>query len=133
MSIHQTLLAALLLGATAVPAMAEAPFHLANNEIGFVEHGPEYRRVNGQWQRVDAWNGLDSRVPERRPYQQGDISADGNYMFVGGEQGWSLRPHAYEWENGGPIHADTLRHDKPKPSLNMTEEEKRRSGELYTR
>ena len=132
MSIHQALLAAMLLGAAAAPAMAAAPFHAANNESGFVEHGPEYRRVNGQWQRVDTWNGLDSPAPERRAYRQGEVSADGNYTFVGGDRGWALRTHAYKWENGGFVHADTLRHDTPKPSLNMTEEEKRRRIELYT-
>lgn len=131
MSIQQALFAAMLLGASVTSALASAPMHVANTQNGFIEHGPEYRKVNGQWQRVDTWNGLDSPAPDRRSYRQGETSADGNFTYVGGDQGWAPRAHAYKWENGGLLHVDTLRHDTPKANLNMTAEDRRRQIELY--
>ena len=131
MSIQQALIAAMLLGASVAPALATAPMHAANGDAGVVAHGAEYSRINGQWQRVDTWNGLGAAAPDRRAYRQGDTSADGNYVYVGGEKGWELRSHGYKWQNGSLVHADALRHDTPKPSLTMTQQERDRQVELY--
>lgn len=131
MSTQKTLLAAILLGASMTPALATAPMHATNGESGVSVHGAEYRKVNGQWQRVDVWNGLGNTAPVRRGYQQGEISADGNYVYGGGYRGWVLRAHGYKWENGRLVHADGIRHDTPKPSLTMTEGERSAQAALY--
>jgi hypothetical protein len=125
MLIRHACLSAFLLVVALPPAMSTEPTHVSNNERSFVEHGTEYRNVEGKWQRVDTWNRLDTPAPDRRPYRRGDISSDGNYVYVGGDRLWILRSHAYRFENGRLVHADTLRHDTPRPSLQMTEAERR--------
>ena len=44
--------------------------------------------------------------PGSKPLQAGDISADREYVFVGGDGGWQLRPMTYRFENGRLVHVD---------------------------
>ena len=44
--------------------------------------------------------------PASKPLQAGDLSADRQYVFVGGEGGWELRPMSYRFENGRFVHVD---------------------------
>lgn len=41
-----------------------------------------------------------------KPLRAGDLSVDRQYVFLGGEGGWQLRPMEYAYENGRLAHVD---------------------------
>lgn len=43
------------------------------------------------------------------------VIADNQWEFLGGEAGWSLRQHGYEFRQGRVVHADPFSHDTLKP------------------
>lgn len=43
--------------------------------------------------------------------------ADKQWVFLGEEAGWSLRPHGYAFRQGRLVHNDSFSHDTPKPRL----------------
>lgn len=105
-------------------AHAEAPFHRSNDEAGWVMHGPEYRKVGGVWKRIDVWNGFDNPSPVfQGTYRLGEPSADGLYEFVGGDEGWRLRPHRIEFRAGRVVHSDDLGHGAPRANQGLKAEE----------
>lgn len=104
-----TLGASILLGGGA--AMAAAPAHAEKTESGAVYHGAEYTRRDGKLARTDNWSSvaavgtLSSAIP-----------GDG-WEYVGGETGWTLIQHSFDFRKGALAHADSIPHDTPKPSL----------------
>lgn len=69
-------------------AAAAGSSHPDNSESGTVYHGPEYKRADGKFARVDTWNASTSVSNSAAP------SPDPNWEFVGGDSGWQLRqPH----------------------------------------
>ena len=106
-------------------ALADAPFHRTPDETGSVYHGTEYRKVGDRWQRVDNWNDFASSGPKfERPYQIGDVSADGQYVYTGDSQGtWQLRPHRYEFRGGRLTHADDFTHSAAAANTNLSSQE----------
>jgi len=68
---------------------------------------------------------------ELMEFKRNPISADGQYRYVGGDQGWTFVQHEYAYLEGKWQHVDKLSHDTPKPSLEMTPEERRQREELY--
>ena len=88
-------------------AMADAPVHPANNESGSVYHGATYEKADGRLVRADTWN---TRAAARTAPK-----ADDNWEYVGGETGWNLRNHRYDFVNGRLVHGDNLPHNTPKP------------------
>lgn len=92
-------------------AMATAPTHPEKNESGVVYHGAEYASRDGKLARTDKWNS---------PAIAGTLSfaapTDG-WEYVGGESGWKLTQHSYDFRKGGLAHTDSIPHNTPKPSL----------------
>ena len=50
-----------------------------------------------------------------------EVSADG-WRYVGGETGWELVPHAYEFRNGKLVHIDKIEYSTPKPTVASVEQ-----------
>lgn len=57
-------------------------------------------------------------------------TADGGTM-VGGEAGYVAPKHGIAWRGGQFVHTDQLAHNTAKPSLQMTDQERRIYNELY--
>ncbi|GBG03465.1 hypothetical protein AZSI13_27920 [Azospira sp. I13] len=68
---------------------------------------------------------------ELEEFKRNPVSADGQYRYVGGDQGWALVQHEYAYRDGKWQDADKLDHKTPKPSLEMTPEERKQRDELY--
>jgi hypothetical protein len=64
-------------------------------------------------------------------FKRNPVSADGQYRYVGGDQGWALIPHEYAYRDGKWQHVDKLQHNTPAPSMDMTPEEKKQREALY--
>ena len=64
-------------------------------------------------------------------FKRNPVSADGQYRYVGGDQGWALIPHEYAYRDGKRQHVDKLQHNTPAPSTKMTPEERKQRDALY--
>ena len=60
---------------------------------------------------------------ELADWRKNPATADG-YRDVGGEAGWASIGHRYDLRDGKFVHADSIPHNTPKPSLAMTPEER---------
>ena len=100
-------IAALAAGAAvfAAPAFAHGLADAAPTESGSTYHVAKYAVVDGRIARVD-----DSAAAAASTAQN-----DPNWVFVGGDAGWELVPHAFAIGRNGLTHADAFRHDSPKP------------------
>lgn len=109
-----TLAAAALL----VPGLAAAsqPIHLKNTEQGYVFH-PDHAAAA-------------SRASNSGP-AVGDVTKDG-FRYVGGDQAWQVEAHRLVLRSGQWVHADALNHNAPRPSLSMSDTERRALQALYT-
>jgi hypothetical protein len=109
-----TLAAAVLL----LPSIAAAsqPIHLKNTEQGYVFH-PDHAAPA-------------SRASATGP-KVGEVAQDG-FRFVGGDQAWQPESHRLVLRGGEWVHADTLSHNAPRPSLSMSDSERRAMQALYT-
>lgn len=87
-------------------------------EIGFVDHPIVSSKTRQQVRE------------EFLAFRANPVLADGTRV-VGGEAGYALPQHSYAWQGGRFVHTDTLAHNTPRPSLSMSEAEKRLRGELY--
>lgn len=101
-------------------ALAESVMH--SGPDGAVKFYPSHDSSNKSTQQVQQ---------ELDEFKRNPVSADGQYRYVGGEVGWVLAPHKYVYSDGRWQHADTLKHNTPAPSLEMTPEEKRQRDALY--
>lgn len=90
-------------------SMAAGPAHPANNETGTVYHGAEYTRVEGRVARVDR--------PGAQTGRSLTFTANGDWEYAGGETGWQLEQHRFDFVNGRLVHSDTIPLDTPKPSI----------------
>ena len=93
-------LATLAAAALPLTAFADAPFHASNDEAGTVYHV------------------LPSRAdtPRSRPTPD-----DPNWEDKGGDSGWELRQHAYEFRGGKVIHADGFDHESPRKRVDAAD------------
>ncbi len=64
-------------------------------------------------------------------FKRNPVSADGQYRYMGGDQGWALIPHEYAYRDGKRQHVDKLQHNTPAPSTKMTPEERKQRDALY--
>ena len=64
-------------------------------------------------------------------FKRNPVSADGQYRYVGGELGWVLIQHEYAYRDGKWQDVDKFDHKTPKPSLEMSPEERKQRDELY--
>lgn len=96
--------AILAVGATAFVALAanaSSTFHPANNESGSLTHSVPGTLSKGERAALD-------RIDAQR--------IDPLWIQSGGEAGWELRPHTYDFRNGKLVHTDKLAHDTTRPS-----------------
>lgn len=107
MSIRNAWLAVAVAGAM-VPALA--------NETGYIEPAPQLGVAAGKVARLAPDQG--------RGLKTGDVSADGRYVFLGGEAGWTVRPHPMLVQGGSMVHAEDCVHAAAKPTLSLTGPEK---------
>lgn len=67
----------------------------------------EYRFENGRLVLVNAPRGqMQPLAAEATPLKLGDISPDREYIFMGEEGGWQIRPMLYVFERGRLVHVD---------------------------
>ncbi len=69
-------------------------------------------------------------VTELAAFRRTPVSADG-WEYVGGERGWALLPHTFDFVGGKLTHSDQFDHGGPKPTLSMSGEENHLSRNLY--
>lgn len=101
-------------------AFADSVMHQAPG--GGVVFYPSHDSSNKSTQQVQE---------ELRQFKSNPVSADGQYRYVGGDQGWVLIPHQYAYSDGKWQHVDKLQHNTPAPSIDMTPEEKKQREALY--
>ena len=111
MSIRKSIILASLAGAFALPAFATNGTSYDGGEVGFQFHAMPSTVTRAQVQK------------ELAEWRKNPVTADG-YREVGGEAGIRMEPHRYDFRNGTFVHADSLPHNTPKPSLVMTPAER---------
>ena len=111
MSVRKSLLIASLVSALAVPAFATNGITFVGGEAGFQFHAMPSTVTRAQVQK------------ELVEWRKNPVTGDG-YREVGGEAGFRFEPHGYAFRDGKLVHADSIPHNTPKPSLTMTPEER---------
>ena len=78
------------------------------DESGWQIRQMEYRFENGRLVHVDdpAGHMLAAAPEDAKAPAFGDISPDRQYVFLGEESGWQLRPMEYRFENSRLVHVD---------------------------
>ncbi len=118
MTIKKTLIA-LSFGIFAVPfASADSGMTWVGGEIGY-----EFHVMPSTKSRAEV-------LKELRAFKANPEGADG-WRFESAAVGWVPPTHEYVFENGRLKHVGNMGHDSPRPSLQMTEEERRWYEELY--
>lgn len=119
MTIKKTLIA-LSFGIFAVPfASADSGMHWVGGEAGY-----DFHVMPSTKSRAEV-------LEELRAFPANPVAADG-WRYVGGETGWVPPTHEYAFKNGRLEHVGNMAHNSPRPSLQMTEEERRHYEELYS-
>ena len=97
MSIRKTLttLGFAIAFATPVAALADVTWETTNDEAGSRIVAPEFGSV-----------AKTAPVANVTPLTAGTVSADRQYVFVGEEGGWQLRPMQYAFQGGRLVHVD---------------------------
>ncbi len=111
---------AVVLSLSAGAAVADQTFHPSNDETGTIMHS-----VPGTESRMQ----LDT---ERNEAAKSIVTTDG-WRYVGGDTGWELVQHDYEFRNGTLAHTDKCDHRiTPKPSLASIEQGRKLYQDLYS-
>jgi len=97
MNVRKSLVALGLVASVGAPlsALAEGIWITTNDEPGSRIVQPAAAKVAGS-----------AALAAVNPTQPGDISPDRQYVFVGGDGGWQIRPMEYRFENGRLVHVD---------------------------
>lgn len=111
MSVRKSFLLASLVSAIALPALATSGTTIVGGEGSVQFHAMPSTVTRAQVQK------------ELAEWRKNPVTADG-YRDVGGEKGWEYVGHRYDFRGGKFVHADNLPHNTPKPSLNMTPDER---------
>ena len=69
---------------------------------------------------------------ELAAFRKNPVTADGG-KIVNTDNGYISPQHSYAFQGGTLVHTDSIAHDTPKPSLAMTDADKRLQRELYSR
>lgn len=110
---------AAVLSLSAGAAVADQTFHPSNDEPGTIMHV-----VPGTKSRAQV-------AAEQIDVAKAYVTANG-WRYVGGDTGWELVQHAYDFRNGQWGHADTIDHSTPKPSLASIEQGRKTYQSLYS-
>lgn len=99
-------------------AFASSGATWVGGELGFKPHALQSTSSRADVQR------------EFEAFRGNPMTADGG-RIVGGEAGYVPPQHSYAFQGGKLIHTDTIAHNTPKPSLSMSEAERRLFQEQY--
>lgn len=119
MSIRQTVFALALVGASIPAAFASNGGNFHSEERGF-----EFHPVHSTKSRADVVKELEASK---------DAPPSGmnrSPSFDRGDSGYVNEQHSFAIQGGRLIHTDTMAHNTPKPSLAMTDAERRFLQEL---
>ena len=116
--IKQALVATAVAFVTMPAAFATSGTTPAGNERGYTTHAMPASGLTRAQVQADL-----------AAFMKNPVSADGA-RYVGGEAGWVYEGHKFEFRNGRLVHADSIDHNAPKPSLSMTPEERKVYREL---
>lgn len=123
MLFRKTVFALALVGA-AIPAA------FANSHTGWAgsERGVSIIEVN-----TSASTKTRAEVmQELQDFRKKPVAADGSRL-VNNERGFLPAQHSYAFQGGTLVHADTIAHNTAKPSVVLTDADKRLNRELYRR
>jgi hypothetical protein len=118
MLFRKTVFALALAGAALPAAFANSGNTWVGGELGFDAHA-----VQSTTSRADVQK-------EYQAFRKNPVSVDGGTL-VGGEAGYIHPQHSYAFQGGKLVHTDTIAHNTPKPSLAMTDAERRLFQEQY--
>ena len=118
MLFRKTVFALALAGAAIPAAFADSGSKWVGGELGFESHAVQSTKSRADVQR------------EFQAFRNNPVSADGGRL-VGGEAGYLPPQHSYAFQGGSWVHTDRIAHNTPKPSLSMTDAERRTYQELY--
>lgn len=118
MSTRKTIILASLIGAMTLPAFADNGIAFAGRSGEFQFHPMPSSVTRAQVQK------------ELAEWRKNPVSADG-YRDVGGEKGLEYVGHSYIFRDGRFVHADSLPHDTPKPSLAISDRERTVRDAMY--
>ncbi len=85
-------------------------------EEGWAPRPHEYGFRNGAMVRTDDRSITSLAPADRLPPQPGEVSADRQYIYLGGESGWVPRPHEYGPAAGAMAHSDDRPMNLPTPA-----------------
>ena len=125
MSIRKTIVALALVGAALPAAFAGSHTGWAGNErgVGVIEANTNISASSKTRAEV---------MQELQAFRNNPVTADGSKL-VNNERGFVPAQHSYAFQGGALAHTDKLAHDTAKPSLVMTDADKRLQRELYRR
>ena len=104
MSIRKSIIVASLASAIALPVFATSGTTNVGGEAGVQFHAMPSTVTRAQVQK------------ELAEWRKNPVTADG-YRDVGGEAGFRMEQHRYDFRNGKFVHADSLRTTRPSPAL----------------
>ena len=119
MLLRQTVLALALAGAAIPAAFANNGSAVMRGEQGFETHAMPSARSRADVQR------------ELADFRKNLMTAGGG-TFTQGETGYVFPQHSYDFKGGKLVHSDTIDHNKQKPSLAMTGEERHAFRKQYS-
>lgn len=122
MLFRKTVFALALVGAAIPAAFASIDAIWLGSDKGFVAY-PGNSTSNKS--RADVQQELEA-------FRKNPVTADGG-KIVNTDNGYLSPQHSYAFQGGTLVHTDSIAHDTPKPSLVMTDAEKRLQRELYRR
>ena len=125
MSIRKTIVALALAGAALPGAFAASHTGWAGNERGVSIIQSSANASASTKTRAEV-------VQELQAFRKNPVTADGG-KIVNTERGFVPAQHSYAFQGGALVHTDKLAHDTAKPSLVMTDADKRLQRELYRR
>ena len=120
MSIRTTLVTLALAGAVLPAAFANSG---VTQDAGYRDF--RHRVMNSTKTRAEVQQELET-------FRKNPVTADGG-KIVNTEIGFVSPQHSSAFQGGALVHTDKLPHDTPKPSLVMTDTDKRLQRELYRR
>lgn len=123
MSIRKTIVALALVAAAVPAAFANTHTGWAGNERGV--------------SLIEANTNTSTKtraevMQELQAFRNNPVAADGS-KFVNNERGSVPAQHSYAFQGGTLVHTDTIAHNTAKPSVVLTDADKRRNRELYRR
>lgn len=119
MLVRKTVFALALVGAAIPAAFANSGSTLVGGELGFETHAMQSTKS-----RADVQQELEA-------FRKNPVTADGG-KIDGTNIGYINPQHSYAFQGGKLVHTDNIAHDTPKPSLAMTDAERRLYQELYS-